>query len=408
MDAVLSFGPPALHCHGRMPLVNCQRISKASPGLNVGPVSLIHIHDSCRQPDRRLRCHLITINMPMTCNCLQRSIYAHQTVWLVCLLAPMRWSAGTWSLENYLLLYPNKTKAVITGSRQQIVKFDQSSDDALVSSNVLFVDKLRVLDETHDSQLTFDDHISGVVRHSCHQRDDQRHVIVGSRLVNCNSVLYGITAHNINRLQRVQNSLARTVWRALYRSSAIQLRRSLHWLPIDAKLLLKCESWHTRFGNTTSRPILSSMIINNIPLRSAGTDLVIARTKTVTASLTFGAAAPRSGTSSNLWSAHSTLSPVFGVCSRWGTTDFRWFFLVVFDSLSEHSIAVVGQLNYDWLRFCESTRIDKIVWFAEQEGYWCGRDDIWRISTEEHVKTVWACSSSRNILSVKTVFQCEN
>ena len=32
-----------------------------------------------------------------------------------------------WHLENDLLLNPNKTEAIITGTRQQIAKFDQSA-----------------------------------------------------------------------------------------------------------------------------------------------------------------------------------------------------------------------------------------------------------------------------------------
>ena len=50
------------------------------------------------------------------------------------------------------------------------------------------------------------------------------------------SVLYGITAHNISRLQHMQNSLAHTICHALYRLSTMQLHRSLHWLPIDARI----------------------------------------------------------------------------------------------------------------------------------------------------------------------------
>ena len=59
----------------------------------------------------------------------------------------------SWHLENDLLLNPNKTEAIITGTRQQIAKFSRSAGVAVADSNVPFVDKLRVLDVTLDSQL---------------------------------------------------------------------------------------------------------------------------------------------------------------------------------------------------------------------------------------------------------------
>ena len=119
--------------------------------------------------------------------------------------------------------------------------------------------------------------------------------IVCSRLNYCNSILYSITAHNIDRLQRVQNSLARVVCRAPYRSSAILLRQSLHWLPIEARITFKIAMLTYKLWNHRQSAYLSSMIIDYKParfLRSAVSDLlVIPRTKTVTASRAFRIAA---------------------------------------------------------------------------------------------------------------------
>ena len=42
--------------------------------------------------------------------------------------------------------------------------------------------------------------------------------IVGVRLDYCNSLLYGTSQRNVDRLQRVQNSLARAVTQAPYRT----------------------------------------------------------------------------------------------------------------------------------------------------------------------------------------------
>jgi len=63
--------------------------------------------------------------------------------------------------------------------------------------------------------------------------------IVGTRLDYCNSLLLGTSQRNFDRLQRLQNNLARVVLQAPARASATDLRRELHWLPIDERVKFK-------------------------------------------------------------------------------------------------------------------------------------------------------------------------
>ena len=49
--------------------------------------------------------------------------------------------------------------------------------------------------------------------------------MVCARLDYCNSLLYGTSQRNLDRLQRVQNALARVVTQAPHRTSATELRR---------------------------------------------------------------------------------------------------------------------------------------------------------------------------------------
>jgi hypothetical protein len=56
-------------------------------------------------------------------------------------------------------------------------------------------------------------------------------LIVGCRLDCCNALLYGMTQRNFSGLQRLQNSFARLLCEAPYRSSSQPLLKSLHWLP---------------------------------------------------------------------------------------------------------------------------------------------------------------------------------
>ena len=52
----------------------------------------------------------------------------------------------------------------------------------------------------------------------------------------CNSLLYGTSVSNINKLQRVQNQLARLVVGANRSEPAHRLLSKLHWLPIRHRI----------------------------------------------------------------------------------------------------------------------------------------------------------------------------
>ena len=124
----------------------------------------------------------------------------------------------TWHIQNEILLNPTKTKALVTGTRQQVTKIDQSAGIMAMGASVPFVNKIWVLGVTIDSELLFDDHITSVVRacnfHIRAMRQIRHQLnqdvantiacsIVCSRLDYCNTVLYGVTAYNISRLQRI-------------------------------------------------------------------------------------------------------------------------------------------------------------------------------------------------------------
>ena len=85
---------------------------------------------------------------------------------------------------------------------------------------------LKILGVTLDSTLTFDDHVNNVVRSCNYHLRTLRHLhpclsldvaktmaasIAGSCLDYCNALFYGVTQSTMNKLQRVQNNLARVV-----------------------------------------------------------------------------------------------------------------------------------------------------------------------------------------------------
>ena len=103
--------------------------------------------------------------------------------------------------------------------------------------------------------------------------------IVGCRLDYCNSVglLYGMSQANTDKLQRVQNILARVVVGAPWTSNSLIIRRDLHWLPVGHRITyrLRLTTWKTLH---TSQPLyLSELISHYLPhrsLRSSNTNLL--------------------------------------------------------------------------------------------------------------------------------------
>jgi len=65
--------------------------------------------------------------------------------------------------------------------------------------------------------------------------------LVSSHLDYVNSILYGTSSKNINRLQRIQHSLARVVTNRCSRAlpSATALLKQLHWLPVEWRIRFK-------------------------------------------------------------------------------------------------------------------------------------------------------------------------
>ena len=63
--------------------------------------------------------------------------------------------------------------------------------------------------------------------------------LVSSRFDYCNSLLYNIADKDLSRLQRVQNCLARVVFKAHRFCHVTPLRKSLHWLPVRERIQFK-------------------------------------------------------------------------------------------------------------------------------------------------------------------------
>ena len=135
----------------------------------------------------------------------------------------------TWMNLNKLLLNPSKTEFLLIGTKQQRLKLSVLTNLPLSNDIIPVSTSARNLGIIFDSDMSFSDQFNSVSK-SCHfhVRDIRRirHVlplstatVVGNSLVSskpdyCNSLYSGISQTNLNKLQRIQNSLAQ--WRYKY------------------------------------------------------------------------------------------------------------------------------------------------------------------------------------------------
>jgi hypothetical protein len=160
----------------------------------------------------------------------------------------------SWFTHNGLALNGDKSEAITFGTRQKLRNYPPLPGISIAGSNIPLSDNIKTLGVTLDKHLTLNSHISSVCKSAFYHTRAFRHIrksltddmakavatsLVQSRLDYANSLFYGISKFNLNKLQRVQNSLARIVLNRHHLDSSNSLLSQLHWLPIHHRINFK-------------------------------------------------------------------------------------------------------------------------------------------------------------------------
>ena len=158
-----------------------------------------------------------------------------------------------WMSQDRLLMNDAKTELLLIGTRQQLAKI--TIDGITVGHSVITpLSPVRNLGVWLDSNLSMGDHITKTssaafyylynirrIRKYLSKKSTETliHAFISSRLDYCNSLLYGLPAYQIQKLQRVQNSAARLVFEESKFCHITPLLRALHWLPVVYRIVFK-------------------------------------------------------------------------------------------------------------------------------------------------------------------------
>jgi hypothetical protein len=161
---------------------------------------------------------------------------------------------SSWMSSNLLSLNPHKTEFLIIGTPQQLSKLNNPALIFDSSTTITPVTSARNLGILFDNHLSFNDQITALSKSCFYHIRDLRRIrntldlatartvgtsLVQSKLDYCNSLYYNLPAYQIDRLQSIQNCLARTVCRTSKFSHITPTLQSLHWLKVRERIEYK-------------------------------------------------------------------------------------------------------------------------------------------------------------------------
>ena len=161
---------------------------------------------------------------------------------------------STWMSANLLSLNPSKTEFLVIGLPQQISKLNNPTftiDPTTVLQPATFARNLGIL---IDNNICFDQQISALSRSCSYHLRDLRRIrstlnfntattiatsLVQSKLDYCNSLYLNLPSYHINKLQIIQNNMARAITCKRKFEHITPTLHSLHWLKIRQRIQYK-------------------------------------------------------------------------------------------------------------------------------------------------------------------------
>jgi Reverse transcriptase (RNA-dependent DNA polymerase)/Endonuclease-reverse transcriptase len=202
----------------------------------------------------------------------------------LCNLSTCAEQVAQWFLLNGLMLNANKTEAIIFGTSQRLSSIAVSKPMLHFSGvGIDFADSVKILGVTLDKSLTMSKQVTKTVASCNNHIRALRHIrssistatatmlacsLINTRLDYCNSLLTGTSSHNIARLQRVQNNLARVVLKLGRRESISQHIYDLHWLRIPERIEYKIAVLTCKVLATEQPSYLSESISRHVAART--------------------------------------------------------------------------------------------------------------------------------------------
>jgi len=184
-------------------------------------------------------------------------------------------SVSDWMTDNFLALNPSKTEFIIFGTQTQLSKLSDPTFTISPDVSIKPVCSVRNLGIFFDSHLSFHDQITKLSQ-ACffHIRDLRRirpclsldtatkigTALVQSKLDYCNSLYLNLPAYELDRLQFLQNSLARAIYRSSKFSHVTPHLMSLHWLKIRERILYKTISLTYKCIETSDPKYITDLI----------------------------------------------------------------------------------------------------------------------------------------------------
>ena len=213
-------------------------------------------------------------------------------------------------LQNGLCLNPEKSEAIVVGTRFQLQKVNCVSVK-VADCDIPLRTTIKNLGVIIDNKLSLDQHVDAICRSAQFHIRALRHIrgslstdvakcvaasIVGSRLDYCNGLLHGATAKNIHKLQLVQNTAARVVNLSRRRDHIKPVLESLHWLPVNERITLKLATTVFKVLSCSEPTYLRELLTVYSPTRCLRSShkhlLTVPACRTTIASRAFSVTAP--------------------------------------------------------------------------------------------------------------------